>query len=105
MSSAGGTRGFASFAHTDFTLLIVAKLFGWIALNIILVAIAYQVYDITGDVLNLAYIGLATFALAFAFALFTGYVAGLFDRRLVLDRVLRDYRTVGRCVPDLHADG
>ena len=84
MSDAAATKGFASFAHRDFTLLIVAKLFGWIALNMILVAIAYQVYDKTGEVLNLAYIGLATFAPAFAFALFTGYVADLFDRRLVL---------------------
>ena len=84
MTAATSTRGLASFAHRDFTLLIVAKLFGWIALNMILVAIAYQVYDRTGEVLNLAYIGLATFAPAFGFALFTGYVADLFDRRLVL---------------------
>lgn len=49
-----------------------------------MVAIAYQVYDRTGDVMNLAYIGLATFAPAIGFALITGYVADLFDRRLVL---------------------
>lgn len=50
----------------------------------VMVAIAYQVYDRTGDVMNLAYIGLATFAPAIGFALITGYVADLFDRRLVL---------------------
>ena len=54
------------------------------ALHMMMVAIAYQVYDRTGDVMNLAYIGLATFAPAIGFALITGYVADRFDRRLVL---------------------
>tara|TARA_Y100001970_G_scaffold287551_1_gene412484 strand:- start:7738 stop:7953 length:216 start_codon:yes stop_codon:yes gene_type:complete len=61
VSDADATKDFASFAYRAFTLLIAAKLFGWIALNMILVAIAYQVYDKTGNVLNLAYFGLATF--------------------------------------------
>ena len=38
------------------------------ALHIMMVAIAYQVYDQTGDVINLAYIGLATFVPAIGFA-------------------------------------
>src|SRR5690606_30251979 len=50
----------------------------------VMVAIAYQVYDLTGDLLNLAYIGLATFAPMLGLALITGYVADLFDRRLVI---------------------
>ncbi|MHA1107788.1 MAG: MFS transporter, partial [Alphaproteobacteria bacterium] len=60
------------------------KAFGWISLHMIMVAIAYQVYDQTGDLMNLAYIGLATFAPAMGFALITGYVADLFDRRSVI---------------------
>lgn len=52
-------------------------------MNMILMAIAYQVYDQTGEVLNLAYIGLATFAPAIGLSLITGYVADLFDRRLI----------------------
>jgi len=47
-------------------------------------AVPFQIYDLTRDTLNLAYIGLATFAPAVGFALFTGYVADLFDRRLVI---------------------
>lgn len=77
-------RGLSSLRHRDFSLLIVGKTFGWMALHMTMVAIAYQVYDRTGDVMNLAYIGLATFAPAIGFALITGYVADLFDRRLVL---------------------
>jgi len=76
--------GFAAMRHRDFLLLFLGKNFGFIALHAVLVAVAYQVYDITGDVLNLAWIGLATFAPAIGFALFTGYVADRFDRRLVI---------------------
>lgn len=84
MTAADPTRGLAAFRHADFLLLIVGKSFGWIALHMTVTAIAYQVYDRTGEVVNLAYIGLATFAPAIGFALFTGYVADRFDRRLVI---------------------
>ncbi|CAN0383044.1 unnamed protein product, partial [Discosporangium mesarthrocarpum] len=57
--------------ESDFRLLIVGKGFGWMAMHMMMVAIAYQVYDQTGDVMNLAYIGLATFAPAIGFALIT----------------------------------
>jgi len=77
-------RRASSLRQRDFRLLIIGKTFGWMALHMMMVAIAYQVYDRTGDVMNLAYIGLATFAPAIGFALITGYVADRFDRRLVL---------------------
>lgn len=78
------TRGFASFQSRDFLLLIVGKTIGWIALFMTVFTIQFQVYDLTGDVANLAYIGLASFAPAIGFALVTGYVADLFDRRMVI---------------------
>lgn len=87
MSDAGSDsarRGLASFRSRDFTLLIVGKTVGWVALHMTIFAIQFQVYDRTGDVANLAYIGLASFAPAIGFALITGYVADLFDRRLVI---------------------
>jgi len=77
-------RRASSLRQRDFRLLIIGKTFGWMALHMMMVAIAYQVYDRTGDVMNLAYIGLATFAPAIGLALITGYVADRFDRRLVL---------------------
>jgi len=55
-------------------------------------AVPFQVYDVTRDTMNLAYIGLATFAPAIGFSLITGYVADLFDRRLV---VTVCYATIG----------
>ena len=76
--------GRAALRYSDIRFLLFSKVFGWISLHMVLVAIAYQVYDVTGDVMNLAYIGLATFAPAVGFALFTGYTADLFDRKLVM---------------------
>ena len=84
MTDAPTGRRVSSLRQRDFRLLIIGKTFGWMALHMTMVAIAYQVYDRTGDVMNLAYIGLATFAPAIGFALITGYVADRFDRRLVL---------------------
>jgi MFS family permease len=74
----------AALRHRDFRLLFFGKVFGWTAVHMVMVAIGYQVYDRTGDLMNLAYIGLATFAPGFVFALFTGYAADRFDRKLVL---------------------
>ncbi|MFM2129775.1 MAG: hypothetical protein RL477_1321 [Pseudomonadota bacterium] len=70
--------------HRDFRLYFFGKFFASVAQHMVTVAVGYQVYDRTGEALNLAYIGLAMFAPAFGFALFTGFVADLFDRRLVL---------------------
>jgi MFS family permease len=76
--------GLGALRHRDFLLLFLGRAFGWVGYQMILVAVGYQVYDRTGDVMNLAYIGLASFAPAIGFSLFTGYVADLFDRRLVI---------------------
>jgi MFS family permease len=73
-----------ALTYRDFRLMFLGRIFAWTALHMVMVAIAYQVYDRTGDVMNLAYIGLASFAPAIGFALVTGYVADLFDRRLVI---------------------
>lgn len=78
------TRGLAAFQSRDFLLLVVGKAMGWFALHMTVPAIQFQVYDMTGDVANLAYIGLASFLPAIGFSLFTGYVADRFDRRIVI---------------------
>ena len=79
-----GVTGLAAIRVRDFRLLLISKIFGWIALHMVMGAVPFQIYDVTRDTLNLAYIGLATFAPAMGFALVTGYVADLFDRRLVI---------------------
>jgi MFS family permease len=76
--------GFGALRCRDFRLLFLGRALGWVAYQMVLVAVGYQVYDRTGEVLNLAYIGLASFAPAIGFALVTGYVADRFDRRMVI---------------------
>jgi MFS family permease len=76
--------GLGALRHRDFRLLFLGRALGWVGYQMVLVAIGYQVYDRTGDVVNLAYIGLAAFTPAFAFALVTGYVSDRYDRRLVI---------------------
>jgi len=82
--SDSGARGLAAFRSRDFGFFMFGKIFSWVGLHMMMVAIAYQVYDLTGDVMNLAYIGLSIFAPAMGLALFTGYAADRYDRRLVL---------------------
>ena len=76
--------GLAAFRRRDFRYFFFGKAFASFSLHMVMVAITYQVYDLTGDPMNLAYIGLSIFAPAFGFALVTGYVADQFDRRFVL---------------------
>jgi MFS family permease len=78
------TSGMAAFRYRDFVLNLACRVFSQVPLYMVMVAIGYQVYDRTGNPMDLAYIGLASFAPAFGFALVTGYVADLFDRRLVV---------------------
>jgi MFS family permease len=77
-------KGLGCFRHRDFRLLFLGKLIAFLALFMLVVAIGYQVYDMTGDPLDLAYIGLAVFAPSLGFAPITGYVSDRFDRRFVL---------------------
>ncbi len=79
-----GTSGMAAFRYRDFCLYFATRVFSTLPVYMVMVAISYQVYDMTGDAMNLAYIGLASFAPAFGFALFTGYAADRFDRRRVV---------------------
>ncbi len=78
------TTGVAALRHGDFRLYFFGKAFASVALHMVTVAVGYQVYDTTGDPMDLAYIGLAVFAPAFGLCLITGYVSDLYDRRVVL---------------------
>ena len=81
---ADAVTGLAAFRHRDFRLFFIGKFLALTSFHMILVAIAYQVYELTGDPMDLAYIGLAMFGPAIGFALITGYVADRFNRKVVL---------------------
>ena len=78
------TWGRGVLQERPFRLFLAARLLGNIATQVQSVAIGWQVYDLTGDVLDLGFIGLAQFAPFVALVLFAGQVADRYDRRLII---------------------
>ena len=82
--AASGAKGFVAFRHHDFSLFLPSKFFAVTSHHMIMVAIGYQIYDLTGSTLALALVNLTMVAPVLGFALIIGYVADIFDRRTVL---------------------
>ncbi|MCR6633076.1 MAG: MFS transporter [Magnetospirillum sp.] len=74
----------AVLAIGDFRYFLGTRFLSAIALQMVSVAVGWQVYDLTGDPLHLGLVGLVQFLPAFACALPAGHVADRFDRRRVL---------------------
>jgi MFS family permease len=74
----------AVLAIGDFRYFLGTRFLSAIALQMVGVAVGWQVYDLTGDPLHLGLVGLVQFLPAFACALPAGHVADRFDRRRVL---------------------
>jgi len=70
--------------NRDFRLYLCSRFFASIALQMIIMAVGWQVYQITGRVLDLGLIGLSQFLPFLCFVLFSGHVADQFDRRLII---------------------
>ncbi|MBN8998215.1 MAG: MFS transporter [Rhizobiales bacterium] len=73
-----------AFAHRGFLLYFVARFCANFSVNVVSVAVGWQVYDLTKDPLDLGIIGLVQFAPALALVLVTGAVADRFNRRIVM---------------------
>lgn len=80
----GTVSGFTALRHRELTNFLLAKLIAFSSHHMIVVAVGYQIYDLTGDAMALAYLSLVMVCPTFCFALFTGYVSDRFDRRMVL---------------------
>ena len=74
----------AVFRHRGFTLLLFSRVVAAFGNQMLYVSIAYLIWVLTKDALNLAFVGLAQFIPAMALALFTGHAADRFDRRYVV---------------------
>jgi MFS family permease len=68
----------------DFLLYWTVRLCSMMAFQMLAVAVGWQVYDLTGSVLALGYIGLAGFLPALLLVFVIGQVADRFDRRRVV---------------------
>jgi len=82
MADANG--GFAVLKTRDFSLFIAARFLSNIATQMLIVAVGWQVYHITGSVLDLGLIGLSQFLPFLCLVLFSGHAADQYDRRVIL---------------------
>jgi MFS family permease len=84
MSSSSAAGGIAVLKNRDFTLYLSSRFFATIATQMIIMAVGWQVYHITGRVLDLGFIGLSQFLPFLCLVLFSGHVADQFDRRIII---------------------
>jgi MFS family permease len=84
LSSKSVTGGFAVLKNRDFTLYLCARFCSSIAAQMIIMAVGWQVYHLTGRVLDLGLIGLSQFLPFLSLVLFAGHAADQFDRRLII---------------------
>ncbi len=78
------TSGLAVLQNRDFKLYLASRFCASIATQMVIMAVGWQVYHITGRVLDLGLIGLSQFLPFLCLVLFAGHVADQFDRRLIV---------------------
>jgi MFS family permease len=78
------TGGLAVLKNRDFRLYLGSRVCASIATQMVIMAVGWQVYHITGRVLDLGLIGLSQFLPFVCLVLFSGHVADQFDRRLII---------------------
>lgn len=76
--------GLSAFRHLDFTLYQLERFFVVAGLEILSVAVAWQVYEITRRPLDLGYVGLAQFLPNVFLFLLAGHAADRFSRKGIL---------------------
>lgn len=75
---------YAAFRHRPFALYFVSRFLSAFAAEAAIVAVGWQVYDLTRDPFSLGLIGLVLFMPALALILVTGSVADRFGRRSIM---------------------
>jgi MFS family permease len=98
LSSIGIPRGFAVLKQRDFALYLCARFLSSIAAQMLIIAVGWQVYRLTGSVLDLGLIGLSQFLPFLCLSLFAGHVADQFDRRWIIALCLLVYLVCAVCL-------
>jgi MFS family permease len=83
-SSAGPGPPPSAFTYASFRLYWTARFLNGFAIQIVSVAVGWQIYDETRNAFLLGLVGLVQFAPALAFVLVTGSVADRYNRRAVM---------------------
>jgi MFS family permease len=76
--------GLTAFRHSDFAAYWFGSLLGNLGFQMQSAALFWQVYDLTGSTLDLAFIGLCEFAPALLLLAITGPTADRIERRLIV---------------------
>jgi len=76
--------GFAALRHRDFNLFLAGKFCTSVAGQMLIVAVGWQVYQLTHRLMDLGLIGLSQFLPFVALALFAGHAADRYDRKRVI---------------------
>jgi len=74
----------SAFRYRSYQLFWAGRLASTFAVQIVAVAVAWQIYDLTRDPLDLGIVGLVQFLPAFLLVLVTGQVADRFSRRRIM---------------------
>ncbi|MCF1446799.1 MULTISPECIES: MFS transporter [Rhizobium/Agrobacterium group] len=84
MSISQSEDRFAAFRHSAYTKFFFARFLAAFAMQIVSVAVGWQMYEVTGNALYLGLIGLVQFLPALLLVLVTGTVADHFNRRMIV---------------------
>jgi len=74
----------SAFRHRSYALFWSARLGSWLAEQMQAVAVGWQMYELTGDPLDLGLVGLFQFLPTLALSLVAGQVVDSYDRRRIL---------------------
>ncbi len=75
---------YAAFRHPAFTKYWIQRFLNTLSVQIVSVAVGWQIYDLTRDPFDLGLIGLTQFLPSLALVLVTGAAADMFGRRLIM---------------------
>ncbi|MDZ7603337.1 MAG: MFS transporter [Hoeflea sp.] len=75
---------YAAFRHRAFALYFVSRFLSTFGLQIVSVAVGWQIYDLTRDPFDLGLVGLIQFLPALVLILFTGAAADRYGRRTIM---------------------
>src|SRR6478735_7515396 len=84
MSAVHASHRFAAFRHAGYRRYFFARFLAYFAIQIISVAVGWQIYDLTRDPFDLGLIGLFQFLPSLVLILVTGSVADRYNRRLIM---------------------
>ncbi|MBX3529461.1 MAG: MFS transporter [Rhizobiaceae bacterium] len=83
-AQAPAEQRYAAFRHRPFLLYWLSRFLATFATQIVSVAVAWQIYDLTRDPFDLGLVGIIQFAPSLLLVLVTGAVADRFGRRLIM---------------------